>query len=103
MNEPLLTDEAMADLEEIWCFIAGRRDESTADRIASTILGKCRSHARFPETGRSRDDLTPGLRSFPVSPYVVFYRPAKHTIQVVRILHGSRDTDSIMRSDLADS
>ena len=102
MREPLLTDEAMADLEDLWWFIAGRRDEATADRIASSILGKCRSHARFPETGRSRDELAPGLRSFPASPYVVFYRPVEGTIQVIRILHGSRDTDSIMRSDQAD-
>jgi toxin ParE1/3/4 len=102
MNEPLLTDEALADLEEIWSYIAGRRDESTADRMAASILGKCRSHARFPETGRSRDELAPGLRSFPVSPYVVFYRPVAESIQVLRILHGSRDTDSIMRSDQVD-
>ena len=102
MKEPLLTDEAMGDLDDVRWFIAGRRDEATADRIASNILAKCRAHARFPETGRSRAELAAGLLSFPISPYVVFYRPIEGTIQVLRILHGSRDTDSIMRSDPAD-
>ena len=74
------------------------RDEATAERMTATILKKCRSHAQFPETGRSRDEWAAGVRSFPVRPYVVVYRPAQDTIQVLRILHGHRDIDRIMRT-----
>ncbi len=34
-----------------------------------------------------------------VLPYVVFYRPAEDTIEVVRVLHGSRDIDTIMKAE----
>jgi toxin ParE1/3/4 len=49
--------------------------------------------------GRPRDDLAPGLRSFVVSPYVIYFRPAGDTIEVLRVLHGRRDIDTIMKSD----
>ena len=96
MSEPRLTERAEDDLAEIWATIAAARDERTADRMHRKILEACRSHARLPESGRLRDDLAPGLRSFPVRPYVVFFRPEEETILVLRILHGRRDTERIM-------
>jgi toxin ParE1/3/4 len=99
MSEPQLSDRARDDLREIWYEVAGRRGEPAADRTTTQILERCRSHARFPETGRSREDLGPGLRSFPVTPYVVFFRPAGETIQVLRVLHGRRDVNRIIRED----
>jgi toxin ParE1/3/4 len=41
--------------------------------------------------GREREELSARLRSFAVGNYVIFYRPAKDGIEVVRILHGARD------------
>lgn len=52
--------------------------------------------AAFPELGRERDDLKPGLRSYTVHPFLVFHRvdhDAK-TVVVVRILHGAIDIDT---------
>jgi toxin ParE1/3/4 len=98
MKEPELTDEAKADLKDIWYDIARRCDEATAERMTITILTKCRSHAQYPETGRSREEWAPGVRSFPVRPYVVIYRPVQDTIQVLRILHGRRNLDRIMKT-----
>ncbi len=96
MNEPRLTKQAKADLKQIWKEIARGRDPATADRFAAAILDGCRKHAQFPETGQSREDLVAGLRSFPVSPYVVFFRRAEETIEVLRVLHGRRDIRRIM-------
>ena len=96
MNEPKLTDQAKDDLLGIWYRIGSNRDERTADRFTAKILAKCQSHALFPHSGRLRAELSPDLRSFPVAPYVVFYRPVKDTILVVRILHGHRDIKRIM-------
>jgi len=46
--------------------------------------------------GRLRDDLAPSLRSIVASkPYVVFYRVDGMTVEVVRVLHGMRDLNSI--------
>jgi toxin ParE1/3/4 len=99
MNEPTLSDLAKDDLAEIWTTIAQARDERTAERMTRKILAKCRSHAQFPETGRSREDILPGLRSFPVRPYVVFFRAEEETILVLRVLHGRRDVESIMSAE----
>jgi len=41
--------------------------------------------------GRSRFDLSPELRGFPVGNYLVFYRPASDGIEIIRVLHGARD------------
>src|SRR5471030_225660 len=74
MKEPLLTDEAKNDLAEIWTTIADARDERTANRMNRRILASCHSKAQFPESGQSREEIAPGLRSTVVRPYVVFFR-----------------------------
>ncbi len=94
MKEPKLSDLAKNDLAEIWATIAAARDEQTAERMTGKILAKCRTHVQFPETGRRRDEIIPGLRSFPVRPYVVFFRAEEGTILVLRILHGRRDVEA---------
>jgi toxin ParE1/3/4 len=84
MKEPRLTEQAKNDLLTIWYKIASDRDKKTADRVTGKIFDKCRSYTRFPESGRLRAELAPGLRSFAVEPYVVFYRPFGETISVIR-------------------
>lgn len=96
MSEPIISDLAREDLVEIWATIAEARDEKTAEQMTGKILAKCRTHALFPESGRSREEILPGLRSFPVKPYVVFYRVETGTILVLRILHGRRDVERVM-------
>lgn len=98
MTEPKLTDQAEADLDEVWAYIAADNPDA-ADRMVDAVLESSRVHVRFPEMGRSREELRPGLRSFVVSPYVVFYRPIEGTIEVLRILHGARDIKSIIESE----
>ena len=51
--------------------------------------------ATQPMMGRARDELAPGVRSFPFGRYVVFYMPLDDGIDVVRVLHGARDIDAV--------
>jgi len=44
--------------------------------------------------GRNRDELYPGLKSFPVGKYIIFYLPISDGLEIVRILHGMRDIDT---------
>jgi len=44
--------------------------------------------------GRKRDELHPGLKSFPVGMYLIFYLPISGGIQIVRVLHGMMDIDA---------
>lgn len=81
---------ARLDLAEIWAFIADD-SEATADRFLGVLEQKFRLLSSQPEMGRLRAELMPALRSFPVGRYVVFYLPVPDGIELVRVLHGSRD------------
>lgn len=86
--------DADNDLVEVWQFLV--TEESP--RVA---IGKVREIARACDmletrpllVGRSRDKLCPGMRSLLVRPYVIFYRIAGRTVEIVRVLHGRRDID----------
>lgn len=62
--------------------------EALTNQIVVT-LEKLVSH--HPRVGRARPELGFGVRSFPVLPYVVFYRVRGGRIHVVRVLHGRRN------------
>ena len=98
MNAPRLTEQAEADLDELWVYIAANSPDA-ADRMVDAVLESSRMHVRFPNMGQSRAELRPGLRCFVVSPYVVFYRPIEDTIEVLRILHGARDINSLIEPE----
>jgi len=87
-----LSPEADADLEEIWCYVAAD-DPAAADRLVDSFVERFTMLADFPDIGRRRDELAPGIRSVPVGAYVIFYRMFEDTVQIVRVLHGARDLE----------
>lgn len=94
MNSYSLTPQAVCDLEEIHDFIASE-NLVAALHLIDLFEKKFQTIAHTPEMGRNRQELAPKLRSFPVGNYVIFYRPDKKGIQVIRVLHGARDIESI--------
>ncbi len=89
---------AEIDILEIWDYIA---DDSlaAADRWVDHLDKQFRVLATQPMMGRARDELVPGVRSFPFGRYVVFYMPLDDGIDVVRVLHGARDIDAVFNSE----
>jgi toxin ParE1/3/4 len=89
---------AQTDILDIWDFIA---DDSVvaADRWVDDLDTHFRVLAAQPMMGQARDDLAPGVRSFPIGRYVVFYVPLVDGIDVVRVLHGARDIDATFNLD----
>jgi toxin ParE1/3/4 len=85
---PLVFD----DLVEIWSYIA-EDSPNRADTFIDSIDRKFRELSRSPHIGRSRSELLPGLCSFPVGRYIIFYLVITDGIEVVRVLHASRDCD----------
>ena len=84
---------AEGDLVEIWLFIA-KDSPDAADRFLDLLAQKCELLAESPEMGRRRNELSPGLRSFPVGRYVIFYRSTEEGIEVARVLSAYRDLGS---------
>ena len=67
------TAAAERDLSEIWDYIA-EDNESAADRTLREIDARCHLLGQHPKMGRDRSDIGPGIRSFPVGNYLIFYR-----------------------------
>ena len=93
MNRYKISRLAEQDLEDIWVYLA-ENNQIAADKQIAKILNCLPMLAQFPDIGKTRDDLSDSLRSFPVKPYIVFYIKLDNGIEVVRILHQSRDIDS---------
>ena len=85
---------ARRDLNEIWEYIA-QENLDAAERLVERIEELCELIATRPQLGRRREELAPGLRSFPAGSYFIFYQPIADGIEVVRVLHASRDIDSL--------
>lgn len=88
-----LTSQAQLDLDEIWLFIAEDNIEA-ADKFHDLLLSKLITLAEQPLIGRLRDELRPNVRGFPVGSYVIFYRDTPEHIEIIRVLHGARDTEN---------
>ena len=82
--------QARLDLIEIWEFIADD-SEAAADRMLDRIGEVLRMLRDRPLAGRSRPELLPELRSFPVASYIVYYLPLPHGIDLVRVRSGFLD------------
>jgi toxin ParE1/3/4 len=90
MKQFRVSDVARSDLDEIWLYIA-QDNLDAADKFILAIVSRFPKLAAMPLIGRQREELLPRLRSFPVSRYVIFYRPIENGIEIVRVLHGARD------------
>ena len=90
MKEFRLSKLAESDLTDIWIYIASH-DQRSADAQIDRIVERLVMLSQFQNAGRKREELAQGLKSFPVDNYVIFYRVIDNGIEVIRVLHGSRD------------
>src|SRR5262245_20266688 len=85
------TTQAEDDLVDILHRIA-RYSVRAAARLRDELDRGIRVLAQSPLLGRERTDLQPELSSHTVAgQYLVFYRRIDAGIELVRVLHGSRD------------
>jgi toxin ParE1/3/4 len=91
----ILTVQAQQDLRDIWRGLAEFGGLKRADDRIVGIQKKLQLLGTFPSSGRSRDELLPGLRSFPVKEFVIFYRVGTTHLEVARVVDGRRNLDEI--------
>ena len=92
MNRFKISRQADIDLEDLWLYLT-QNDSLAADLFLAKIVNKFPMLAQFPEMGKSRNDLSEGLRNFPVKPYIIFYRYREDYIEIIRILYQSRNIE----------
>jgi toxin ParE1/3/4 len=95
MSRLYFSPSAREDLNRILDHIA-QDNPSAAGNFVKRIKDVCIRIARFPEIGPLRDDLAPELRCFPVKSYIIFYRASEKRVDIVRVLHGSRDYATLL-------
>jgi len=92
MSRLMKRPEAESDLDEIWWHIA-QDSPDNADRFLDRIQESCLGLADFPQMGTARNELKAGLRCQPIGNYLIFYFPLEDGVDIVRVLHGSRDIE----------
>ncbi len=93
-----ISQPAKRDLRNIWYYTAERSGSvEIARRLVESITETFALFAHAPEAGARRDEITPGLRAFPVGNYMVYYAEIERHVVVSRILHGMRDQRSAYR------
>ena len=88
-----VSPDAETDLDDIWTFVASR-DALVADRLVDSITNQFELFQTMPNSGRQRNELRAGLRSFPVGRFLIFYQLTEDTVEIVRVLHSARDIPS---------
>ena len=91
---------ARDDLIDILRYVA---TEGGNPEVARSFVGRlqerCRHLAELPGTlGTARPELHPDLRSTPSHGYVIFFRYTADAVEIVNVLHASRDIQTLFNA-----
>jgi toxin ParE1/3/4 len=88
---------AERDLIALYEYIAAEAGLDIAGKYLDRIETACLALSTFPERGRKRDDIRPGIRviGFERRASIVFL-VAKSGVEIVRILYGGQDIEHVL-------
>jgi toxin ParE1/3/4 len=94
------TEAALCDLDDHARFIQTDSPDAAIRflRAAEETFGRLASTPELGERQQFGQERLAGLRVWQVrgfENYVIFYRPIKHGIEIVRVLHAARDIAAI--------
>jgi toxin ParE1/3/4 len=82
---------ASSELEDILTYTANEWGSAQEAIMSDRISHAIDLIALNPHIGERRNELLPGMRGFPVEPYLVFYFPDAEQIEILRIVHARTD------------
>lgn len=94
MKQHIISPEANRDLEEIIDYFASRNIVA-GERFVDEFNKKCRFLANFPNMGRNYPDIKDYLRGLPLDGYIIFYRVMDSGIEILRVVSGYRNLESL--------
>jgi len=95
-REVIFAPEALADLFELYDYIAAASGAERARNYTDRIVETCRNLVTFPERGTRGDDLRPGLRTTTYRRRVtIAFHTTVTQIVIDRILYGGRDLPAL--------
>ncbi len=98
MNRYIISPEASRDLNEITDYFATRNIEA-GEQFVEDFDTKCRNLVKFPNIGRTYEELAPSVRGIPIRGYIILYRALDNLIEIVRIVRGERDLPSLFSDE----
>ena len=98
MRKLRIARSAVADLDEIWLYIAQKQSVETAERVVNFLTSKLSVLAASPGIGRHRPELGPEIRSFPVRNFRIYYREEKRgLVRILHVRHAKREESKMLR------
>src|SRR5689334_241491 len=95
-SEVLWSPRSTRDLIDIWKYFARLGSPEFADALLTDIAAAVDRIAESPLAWQERSDLVRGVRGAPVHPYIIFYRIADGTPEIVRVLHERRNSPALL-------
>jgi toxin ParE1/3/4 len=86
---------AIADLDEIWIYVAQRDGEAAAQKLVESLVRRFGLLSKHPDAGRNRSELSPSLRIFPVGRYRIYYRVDSRFVRILHVRHVARDEGTL--------
>lgn len=102
-----LYPKAQQDIESIVDYLK-QENPQAAQNFIQHLQNSLETLSLFPKLGHLRDYQHPTLKQIRMLPikhfssYLIFYQPNETTLQVVRIIHGSRDIAQLFSIDIDD-
>ena len=97
MSDFVLTPAAQGDLLKILEYLEGENPDAIL-KVVDAVDEAMQLLADHPGIGHIRPDLTAqDVRFWTVFRYLVIYRPDTNPLEIVRVLHGSRDLRRLLR------
>jgi toxin ParE1/3/4 len=85
-------------LIELGDYIASQAGPNIANGYLDRIYAACMALAHFPERGRRRDDILPGLRTIGFERRAtIAFRVLKTRVEIVTVAYGGRDFERELR------
>jgi toxin ParE1/3/4 len=99
IREYIIAPSAIADMKQITDYIAMRSGFAQVDRFLNKANQKFSRIVQFPKIGKQRDDILAGSRSLSFDGYLILYVVLDERIEIVRVVSGYRDLQSLFDSD----
>jgi toxin ParE1/3/4 len=92
MSRYTVAPSAVADMDEIWLYVARKANLEAAQRVVDSITRIFPLLAANPGVGRHRPVLGEGMRTFPVDNYRIYYRQGvRGRVRILHVKHAARD------------
>jgi toxin ParE1/3/4 len=96
---------AIEDLIDQTAWYISHAGQAVADRFVEAVERALQALLATPGIGAPRPRANPALRDLRMHPvrgfenHLLFYRPIPDGIELIRVLHGLRDIDAILKEE----